>query len=53
MFTELRGIGRQTAENLQKAGYETRGDVRAATDEQLASVSGVGATSIESLRKEV
>jgi ERCC4-type nuclease len=53
VFTELRGIGQQTAENLQKAGYETRGDVRDATDEQLGSVSGVGATSIESLRKEV
>jgi len=49
-FTELRGIGDKTAENLRSAGYETKQDIREASDEELSSISGVGKTSIDSLR---
>jgi len=49
-FTSLRGIGESTAQNLIEAGIENRQDVRDATDSTLLSVSGVGKTSLESLR---
>jgi hypothetical protein len=49
-FTSLRGIGESTAENITDAGIETRQDVRDATDETLLSISGVGQTSLESMR---
>jgi len=49
-FTSLRGIGEGTADNIISAGIETRQDVRDATDETLLSISGVGKTSLESMR---
>ncbi|AGM11419.1 hypothetical protein M199_gp247 [Halogranum tailed virus 1] len=52
-FEDLKGIGAGTASNLREAGYETRGDVRSASDEELSSVPGVGKTSLTSLRKAV
>jgi len=52
-FTELKGIGSGTASNLHDAGIETRGDVREASDEELRNISGVGATSLESIRAAV
>jgi len=51
-FSSLRGIGESTAQNLIDAGIETRQDVRDASDNELLSVSGVGKTSLESLRND-
>lgn len=52
-FTECRGIGAGTASNLREAGYVTRGDVRDASDDELRDVTGVGSTSLSSLRDTV
>jgi len=49
-FTELRGIGAGTASNLRDAGFETRADIREVSDEELLNISGVGQTSLDSLR---
>jgi DNA-directed RNA polymerase alpha subunit len=52
-FTDLRGIGEGTASNLREAGFETRADIREVDDETLLEISGVGQTSLDSLRSEV
>lgn len=49
-FTDLRGIGKGTASNLREAGFETRADIREVDDETLLEISGVGQTSLDSLR---
>lgn len=52
-FTELKGIGEGTKENLHEAGIVTRGDVREASDEELSDIPGVGSTSLKSIRNAV
>jgi len=39
---EISGVGASKAEALREAGYETVADVAAATQEELAEVSGIG-----------
>jgi len=52
-FTQLRGIGAGTQDNLHEAGIVTRGDIRNASDEELSSITGVGSTSLASIRDAV
>lgn len=49
-FEEIDGIGPDTAARLRSRGFETRRDVRAADDEDLLEVSGVGAVNVANIR---
>lgn len=38
----ISGVGEETAESLREAGYETRDDLAAADEDELAEIEGVG-----------
>jgi len=42
-LTDIGGVGESTAEALREAGFETVADVRAAAEDELTEVPGVGA----------
>ncbi|WP_436924676.1 helix-hairpin-helix domain-containing protein [Halosimplex amylolyticum] len=50
-FEEVAGIGPTTAGKLRTAGYVTERDVRAASDDELLAVAGVGAENLANLRE--
>ncbi|WP_415381694.1 helix-hairpin-helix domain-containing protein [Halosimplex sp. TS25] len=50
-FEEVAGIGPTTAGKLRTAGYVTERDVRAASDDELLSVAGIGQENLENLRE--
>lgn len=50
-FEEVPGIGPKTAGNLRTHSFVTESDVRAATDEELLGVSGLGPESLANLRE--
>ncbi|WP_206424959.1 helix-hairpin-helix domain-containing protein [Halosimplex salinum] len=49
-FEEVAGIGPTTAGKLRTAGYVTERDVRAASDDELLSVAGLGPENLTNLR---
>lgn len=50
-FEEVPGIGPTTAGKLRTAGYVTERDVRAASDDELLAVAGLGPENLENLRE--
>lgn len=50
-FEEVPGIGPETAGKLRTQGYVTESDVRAASDEALLAVSGVGPENLRRIRE--
>ncbi|MFC7195216.1 helix-hairpin-helix domain-containing protein [Halosimplex aquaticum] len=50
-FEEVPGIGPKTAGKLRTAGYVTERDVRAAGDDALLAVAGLGPENLENLRE--
>lgn len=52
-FEELDNIGGKAAQNLREEGYETRRDVREATDNELLDVPWVGEKGVTSIREYV
>jgi DNA uptake protein ComE-like DNA-binding protein len=52
-WTEIDGVGEETAENIVEAGYKTAIDIRIATDDELQSVPGVGEKVIELMKAHI
>ncbi len=50
-FEEVPGIGPETAGKLRAQGFQTEGDVRTASDEDVLAVSGVGPSALANLRE--
>ena len=50
-FEEVEGIGPSTAAKLRSHGYVTEADVRAADDDALRSVAGVGPANLTAIRE--
>ncbi|WP_436910685.1 helix-hairpin-helix domain-containing protein [Halosimplex marinum] len=50
-FEEVSGIGPKTAGKLRTAGYVTESDVRAAGDDALLAVAGLGPENLANLRE--
>lgn len=49
-FEDVTGIGPETARNLRMHGFVTADDVRAAGDEEILAVPGVGPKNLENVR---
>jgi DNA uptake protein ComE-like DNA-binding protein len=47
----VKGIGKKTAEALANAGVETVADAKAAADDELLAVDGVGAATLADIRE--
>lgn len=52
-FEDIDGVGQKTADSLRARGYRLKKDIRAASDEELLEVSGVGRGNLENIRGEV
>lgn len=52
-FASLTGVGGATEDNLYDAGYETFGDLRAASDEDLLAIDGIGESALDSIRDDL
>lgn len=50
-FEEIEGIGPSTAAKLRSQGYVTEADVRAASDDALLAVAGVGPANLTAIRE--
>lgn len=50
-FEEVEGIGPSTAAKLRSQGYVTEADVRAASDDALLAVAGVGPQNLAAIRE--
>lgn len=52
-FEEIPGIGPETAGTLRSHGFVTAADVRAASDEELLGVAGIGGETLANIREHV
>lgn len=52
-FVLLTGVGGATEDNLYDAGYETFDDLRAASDENLLEIDGIGDAALEDIREDL
>ena len=50
-FEDIDQVGEKGAEALQSNGYTTKGDIRAATDDELMEVSYIGETNLANIRE--
>lgn len=50
---DVSGVGPELAENLKEAGYETSEDLKAASDEQLLAVDGLGNAKLKQIRADL
>lgn len=52
-FASLDGVGPATEDNLYDAGYETFDDLRAASDEDLLAIDGIGQSALDSIQDDL